>query len=468
MAIKTNMEKAKKMRDDINAKIAAQAKFGLRPEWWKAKVGTNKIRILPAWTDKGPNEGQWWREIWVHYGVVAMEEPDDNNKFIVSCASKTPDAAYILGMDPSEPILCRICEYAKELRSSADPASVELSKNLRAKMQLYVNIQDLNDPIWTKKDIERVKADGCPDQHLPKVGKPKIQVFSFGTNIMKDLLDFYADNIDLCDLNKGHDVIIEREGTTKTDTKYRVRPVIAPSKASHIKDADLVGMWNLEEIMPFFSDEQQQMILAGGTKEDVYSLAANQEAKQLPAGEKEEKEEEAAVEEEAAEEEEEEVAEEEVAEEEAAEEEAAEEEETPAEEESPAEENWPPLDEQGNIDYEKLSDEQIEDKANEEVVDKDGFKVYVECFGAARQRDPDSEQCTSECGLADRCGKRIAYLDEQKKKAAAAKKMPPPGKKPVSEAAPAKKGPGRPPKKEEAGGKTTNLEDEMRKALAKK
>jgi hypothetical protein len=335
--------------------------------------------------------------------------------------------------------------------------------------------------VWTKKNVEELKADGCPDKNLPKAGKPKIQVFGFGTTIMKDLLDFYQDNVDLCDLDNGHDITIEREGKD-INTDYRTRPSLKPSKAENITDEDLSEMWNLDQLMPFMTSEQQDLILAGGTKEDVYTLssATTPESRQLSAGKKEKKEEPAkseevvenSTEEEASESEENEASE-------SAEEEAVVEEEEVAEEAANSDTpDWPPLDKDDNIDYDQLSDEQIEDKTFVDVVDKDGFKVYVECFGKARQRNPKDEQCAENCGLFDRCGKRIAFLDEEEKKvkAAAAKKAPPgkkgpPGKPTVAaaEEAPAKKAPGKSPapKEPESGGGALSLEEEMKKALKK-
>lgn len=511
MAFKTDMSKAKKKWEEERARAAAQARFGRPVLWWKPKEGTNKIRILPPWTDEGPNALQWWRELWTHYGVMAAENPDEDNAFTSSCAAKTPDAPIFLGVDPSEKISCRFCAHCQELRSSGDPANIEMAKAMRAKMRILANIIDLDDPVYTKKDVEQLKAKGCPEKALPEAGKPKIQVFAFGTTIMKDLLDFYQDNVDLADLEAGHDIIIEREGKDR-NTDYRVRPNLKATKAEHISDEDLTDLWNLDQMMPFFTDKQQEMVLAGATKEEVYALTAPTvpEERQLASGKKGKKaeEEEPESSEEAAEEASEEAAEESAEGEgeesgdegEEGEGETAEEGEAEGEgEESSDTPEWPPLDAEGNVDYGQLSDEQIEDPENAEPKDKDGFAVHVACFGKARQRNPKDPDCSENCGLFDRCGKRIKALDDEEAKkkaaaaAAAAKKGPGKGAgKPAAPAAAPAKGPGKgagkpaaaPAAAKPAAGKpaagkpaakpaakeggSTSLEDEMRKALGKK
>lgn len=483
MAFKTDMSKAKKKWEEERARAAAQQRFGRPVLWWKAKVGTNKIRILPPWTDEGPNALQWWRELWQHYGLMASENPDPDNAFSASCAAKTPDAPFFLGVDPTEKIQCKFCAHTSALRSSGDPANLELAKQVRSKMRVLANILDLDDPVYTKKDIEQLKAKGCPDKSLPEAGKPKIQVYAFGPTIMQDILDFYQDNVDLADLDAGHDITIEREGSDR-NTKYRVRPSLTPSKAQHITDDDLTDMWNLDQLMPFFTEQQQDLVLAGASKEEVYALTAGSaapEERQLTTGKGKKKDEE---EESTGEEEESSTSDEESGESE---------EETPAEEEAAEEEaaaedgdtpEWPPLDSDSNIDYEQLTDEQIEDAQYAETKDKDGFSVHVGCFGTARQRNPKDKDCFENCGLFERCGKRIAALDaeEAAKKAAAAKKATPPKKAPgkpapapapaAKEEPPKKKAPGKPAapaaKEEKPAGGATSLEEEMKRALGKK
>lgn len=472
MAIKTDMSKAKRKWEEEAKREASRNKFGRPTKYWKPKVGTNRIRILPPWTTEGPNDHQWWREVWKHYGVVAANAPDENNEFTVLCPKKTDDAWHHLDLPPGTKPDCKVCEHIFELQEAGEAA---LATSMKAQIRFLMNIVDLSDPVWTKEQVEELKLKNVPENALPKAGSPKIQVFEAGSTIMKDILDFYNDNVDLADLDSGHDITIERTGMTKTDTKYRTRPTIKPSKAEYVEDADLVNLNNLDTVATFLTDEQVQMILDGGTREEVFALSASpkSETKQLAAkSAKEEVVEESAEEETTEEKEESSVVVE--SDDILARAEAVEEEET-EEEGSEETAEWElPVDAEGYIDYENISDEQIEDPNNAKFKDKHGYSVHVDCFGKARQRNENDPNCSENCGMFERCGKRIAFLDQQEAKAKA--KTPPkrgPGKKPAPEvesapAPAAKKAAGKPVAKEAPApsGEVLSLEEEMKRALA--
>jgi hypothetical protein len=468
MAIKTDMNKAKQKSVEVTKKAAERAKFGKRTLFWKPKVGSNILRIMPPWTAEGPNQKQWWREIYVHYGVTAPGSTDDNNAFTVPCPKYSEDAWYALGLPPNEDRECPICDYVAKLKEAGDPASIALASDTKAKLGFMMNIIDLNDPIFTTADVEEQRLKTTNEQNLPAVGSPKFQVYGFGSMIMQGLLDFYQDNVDLADIEKGHNIKLEREGLDR-NTKYRPRPDINPTPARLgirdtsplLKDADLSAIYNLDETRPFMTNDQMEKIIAGGTREEVFALNKAPAVAQLPAAS-------SAPVEEAVEEEN-----------EAPEApkpapvakpapkaktpppkkiEAVEEDIVDAVEEEEEKPEWiPPLDAEGYIDYENISDEQLEDQANAEKVDTHGYSVYVECFGKARERDPNSEGCAENCSLFERCGKRLEFLDDQIAKKAA------------------KKGPGKPkaapksaPVAESAPVVTSklSLEDEMKAALA--
>ena len=458
MAIKADVEKAKKKAAEEAARAASFGTFGTL-KWWKAKKGKNRIRVMPPWTAEGNNAYQWWREIWVHWNIG----PDEDNQQSVACPKKTP---------PGDQT-CPICDEVERLRKSGDPADLELAKNMKAKMRIYANIIDLKDASWTEEDVEELAAAGTDSNNVPEVGDPKIQVYSFGSTIFKDLLDYYTDVIDITDLDEGHNVLLTREGDG-LNTDYRVRIEQEASKAP-VPD-DEPKLHNLDNIMQVKSEAELLAIMEGVDPEEVKKLAASQskkkdQTKKLTAAKKaqeESEEEEVAEEEEAAETEE--------AEEEAAEEEEAEEPKKPAAKAPPgkkappkkeeAEEDWPPLDDDGYLDFDKLTDEQIEDKQNIAVQDSNGTAVYVQCFGTARQRDADDPNCSDQCPLFKRCGERIEALDAA---AAAAKpkrgpgRPPGPGKAPGKPAAASKPAPGKKPKEEE--GEVDELESQMRNAI---
>jgi hypothetical protein len=463
MARKTNMAKALKKREEEKSREdARKAMMRRRATYWTPKEGTNKFRLLPPWTEEGPNAEQFWREIHVHFGVMCFDSPDSENAFSVSCPKHTEHAAELLGLEAGSDMACPVCEAITALKQSQDPADAEMAKNARAKQRFYSNIMDLNDPTWTKDAIDAMKGK-CPEDFLPKIGDPKVQVYTYGTQVMNMMLDFFSDNTDITDLVDGRDLTLEREGTG-IKTKYRLRPNLEKTEAPISEDQFDEHIEDLDKVMPFFSTEQMDAILAGASAQEVFALTeGSSEAEALPEGE--ETEEPAGELPESTEDEQ--------------PEDGGEEEEQATADES---EEWPPVDSDGDIDWAKLSDEQIEDSDNEDVTDGGGVSVYLNCFGAARQRDPDDEDCKDNCGLFERCGKRIAFLDaeeERKKKEAAAKKKGPgkkgPGKKAAGKGAGKKtagksNGSSKPKaaKKPSGGGGTMDdLEAEMKAALGK-
>jgi hypothetical protein len=419
MALKTDIDKAQKKREEEKKRQEAFKRFGRPVPWWKCKPGTNKVRILPPWTGEGPNAFQFWCERWIHFSVMAIEAPDEQNQFSVVCPKHTPGAGDILGYGAEESIPCPVCEHVASLRASSDPTDSELAKSIRAKMRVYYNIIDLADPIWTDDAIEEIKQRGCPEDKLPTAGEPKVQVYSSGPTVMQMILDYYADNIDIADLETGHNMVIEREGKG-INTDYRVRPDLKASKAPITDEEWEREMWNLDEVMPFLTGEQMDMILGGSSREEVFKLGtATRPA--LPEGDEETTDESKQLPEST-----------EADANEASQEGSQEDSQSEGGSESTFE---IPIDKDGDIDYAKIPHELIESKDSEQLVVKAGTDgehcVHVPCYGGARQRDTTDENCTG-CIVFDRCGERIEQLDEEArlaKEAAAKKKKPGAGKK---------------------------------------
>lgn len=467
MPFKTSMDKAKLTGEQEKARQAALQLLGKPIKWWKPKVGANKIRIMPPWTDQGPNALQFWRVVFVHWGVMAIEDPDENNKFTIACPRKTPGSAELLGIEGIEDsnLPCPVCDHVDELANSGDPVNIEMAKEIRRKMRVYSNVIDLNDPVWTKEDLEDLKANNCPEDKLPNLGDAKIQIFTYGTTIFNELLGFYQDNVDIASYDEGHNITIERVGS-KLNTKYHVRPEMAKTKAPIAEEQLDRDIYNLDQLMPFMTEEQMHAVLNGATSEEIKALRpAPEDRKQLTStsGGATPKTP---------------LTEEPVAQTEASEPEAEEQEAAPAQEEEPVQEtaateekaDWPPLDADGDIDFEQLTDEDISNKENDKVRVKQGtdeeHSPYVPCFGVATERVDD---CKEACGLYDRCGVRIKHLEELKAKEEAKKKA----KKGAGKKGAGKKTAG----KKTAGKKTTgkknnstpkasmSIEEEMRAAL---
>jgi len=355
---KTSVEKAKAKAAEEAAKAENRFQRTART-FWKPKQGQNRIRILPAWTGEGPNANQFWREMYVHWGIG----PDEENQVNLTCPRLTP------GSETKE---CPVCDEYNRLRGTKDPNDLEMAKELRAKQRAYSNIIDLTDPTWSQEDLDEFKLQGV--EEIPGVDSPKIQVFNYGPTILKELLDIFCDEIDLTDLTEGHNVVITRTGKD-LQTQYRVRIETKSTPAPVDSEPDL---HDLDAIMPFKEPYVMKALLEGVDPEEMKKLylaegkiieggngeskpaakAASKPAAKAVAKKPAPKPE--PVEEEAVEEEE--VAEEEVAEEEEAVEEEAVEEEAVAEEEG---EGPPP------------------------------------CFGA--ELDAGDTQCSEDCGLFEDC-----------------------------------------------------------------
>jgi hypothetical protein len=403
MAIKVDMEKMKqKAREEAAA--AARQNFGPIP-FWKPLANKNVIRIMPPWTADGHNAYQWYRETWVHYNVGT----DDDNKKQITCPRRTP---------PENISACPICEEIARLEATGDPANLEIVKQMKAKRRVYVNMIDLKDPKWTKDAVDELEAAGIQEENLPKVGSPKIQVYGFGVTVFRSILDYYNEDLDLVDLNEGYNVVIVKEGQD-INTSYRVRTE-HKATAAPVPD-DEPPLHNLDALAPFRSVEEMQAILDGVPPEELKKLeearrAANRAA-QLSEGSKPEAKAKPKSEPEAAPDPE-------------PEPEPEPEQETSGGNGSPDE--WPPLDQEGNIDYLRVTDEQIEDPTNANVMDNHGNSLYIQCFGDVnpRQRDESDAEYCQPCPLFDRCGERIATVDAAKAAAAKKKKAGKPKAKP--------------------------------------
>lgn len=252
MAFKVNIDKAKKKAAEEAAKAERFQKSARL--YWKPKQGKNLIRVLPPWTDSGPNQFQFWREIYVHWGIG----PDEEHQAHLSCPKLSPPGG-------GE---CPVCEEYDRLRATKQPEDLEAAKEIRARQRAFSNIIDLSDPTWSEDDVDELKLQGVED--LPEPGDPKIQIFSYGPTILKELLDIFTDEIDLTDLKEGHNVIITRSGQG-LQTEYRVRIETKASAAPLKGEPDLI---DLDSLMPFREPHEMKAILEGLDPEEVKKLEA--------------------------------------------------------------------------------------------------------------------------------------------------------------------------------------------------
>ena len=261
-----DLGKVKDRQKQEEQKAAARASGGQR-YLDKLQVGENPLRILPPWTDEGPNANDFCREIYQHWGV------DPNNpKAPVTCPKRTH------GLDGE----CPICDYVQALRKTGDPGDAERAAKIMAKVRYYSNVIDLNDPVFTQKDLDEAKAAGREVKF--SVGDTKVKIWRYGASIYKGILDYFSTlKTDITDLQSGRDVVVMRKGTGVQDTKYNV--IMRDASPVTIVGANFT--YDLDRLNPAKTSVELSGLLAGTPGAVVSApgpaMAAPPPAAQLPA-----------------------------------------------------------------------------------------------------------------------------------------------------------------------------------------
>lgn len=226
-----------------------------RVRFWKAKNGDNLIRLMPPWTDEGPNANVFWREVYTHWNI-GQGGFDEENGMSYTCPVKTPDG-------PGG--TCEVCELAKQFKDSGDPADSAIAKELFAKRRTMTNIVDLNDPVFTEDDLAEWKEGRMDSDQAPfNVGDTKVQVWTYSTTIFKELLDYFADGLDLTSFVEGYNLVITKEAATSKEafTKYRTRLKPPATKFNFKGDVEKL-VYNLDALLPFPEEGAMRKALAG-------------------------------------------------------------------------------------------------------------------------------------------------------------------------------------------------------------
>lgn len=191
-----NFDKLKEQQQVLDAR---NARGGSSVKYFTPKQGMNNVRLLPPWLEDGVQCEDVYKEVGMHFGVGP-------NGLSFVCSGQG----------------CPICEFVERLRNSGDPADLEMSETIKAKVRYSSNIIDLDDPVYTEKDVQEYKSKmKDPTKEVPfAVGDSKIQLFSYGSDVCGKLLRlFNALKLDISDLDKGYNIIIDRSGTGR-NTKY--------------------------------------------------------------------------------------------------------------------------------------------------------------------------------------------------------------------------------------------------------
>jgi len=209
---------------DINNVLAQYERIKSQTggDFWTPKAGRNLIRILPPWK----TGSLFWRESAVHWNVG----PDSK---MLTCLKKE------LGKP------CYICEVVERLQNSQDPRDQAVASEMRANTRVFYNIVDLD-------NVDK-----------------GVQVYTSGIKILQDILAYFADPDwgDVTHPEHGYDIVIDREGTTRENTKYQVR---ARKNPTPIPSPDLLsGLKNLDGFVKVVTYEQQTAIYEGLPAEEA-------------------------------------------------------------------------------------------------------------------------------------------------------------------------------------------------------
>lgn len=206
----------KQYRDKLSQRLDSQ---GVR--WWKPKVGTNVIRILPSWKGR---QFEFFKLAYVHWNVG-----ENQNK--VTCPTTE-------GKDN----FCPICAYVEELYNSGLDEDVIEAKKIVRKERYACNILDRSG-----------QTEG-------------VAVYEMGPKLFRDILFLFTDGDygEVDDPKVGRDIKIVREGTGLLDTKYSPYPA---AKESQIDEKLLNDVFDLDVVYKPMTGEEIEAVLVGDAEE---------------------------------------------------------------------------------------------------------------------------------------------------------------------------------------------------------
>lgn len=199
----------------VNPERAKQSKQRLEEEgqrknlpMWKIPVNTSRIRILPPWSEAGDIAF----ECKSHWRIP----PNDRMYNCLRVINKE----------------CPLCELATEFRNAGKK---QLASRLYPTKSIYYNV------------IVRGEEE------------KGVQIMRSGVLLYESILSYLYDEEygDITDIDNGRDMIIERVGTGKEDTRYDLKPAANTSPLHTDKatvDSWIDGMFNLDTDVADFKD----------------------------------------------------------------------------------------------------------------------------------------------------------------------------------------------------------------------
>ena len=224
------------IRDE--AANAANRERGRDISWYKMVGGNNIIRILPPWIPQGPLA----KTVWSHGGldkfniIDPTRQPSDGSAprpiRTLTCPTRT---------HPKDKIPCELCLAMAQLRKQTIPDAkgkypMDFAK---PKLRAYINVVDKKDP-------------------NPPVGSLKVQVCGISSTVYDWIVIQIANPRigNIAHPEKGFDVIVNRTGTTLTDTRYTSSFIPSPCpihpnpeevKRILAERQDLDKIWNVPD-----------------------------------------------------------------------------------------------------------------------------------------------------------------------------------------------------------------------------
>jgi hypothetical protein len=233
------------VKSDRQGEEAARERIETKSSVLKLPVGDSYLRPLPPHKNMvDPNSGRatfFW-PVPLHFNVGP-------NQKVVPCPRR------MFGQR------CPICEAGFALRNSGNE---QAGNDLLPNYQMYMNVLVFDD-------------GGEPVRN--KAGDIEVKVWGPTRNVLDDVLEKVQEReaelkqlIDIADPEEGYLIKINRKGTTKTDTKYKVRSI----STNPVPVMDYVEYWDpglidLTALNPVVSQEVMAGYLTGA--EDADPLA---------------------------------------------------------------------------------------------------------------------------------------------------------------------------------------------------
>lgn len=196
-------------------------------EWMKLKPGRNVVRVLPPPMGKRSP----FRTIYQHF----ISSPTGPIVFV--CPR----------LEQKQP--CPACQKAEELRGARNEEDQRLANELFARRRVFCNV------------IDRAEPEKGP------------KVLGFGKTVHEQLIALREDEDaggEFTHPLSGFDIIIERAGTGKNDTKYSVRP--ARNSSQLHDEGSVMQTWidtqrNLDQFARVPSWDELRDMMAGKKRE---------------------------------------------------------------------------------------------------------------------------------------------------------------------------------------------------------